>query len=521
MNPHAPLHPGGHGHAVVIGAGLAGLTAARALANFMDRVTVIERDRLARGPGRRRGLPQARHTHSLTTPAQHGLEQLFPGIVADLTRAGAVRVRMPADMLVLGPGGWLPRFDSGLSILSAGRDLTDSVVRDRLRADPRTAFLTGHEAVALQAGGNDTVTGVWVRGRDRQARGGWTPRRLIRADFVVDASGRGSHALRWLAELGYPPPPCTTATTATTRAGAVFTPPVGHVADWKSLLLMASPGNPRQGTLDPVEGGRWSVSIGCADGTAPPTDHAGLLRAARSLPHPLLHDLLEAATPLGPVYGSARTANRWHHYEKLRRWPDQFLVVGDALADLPPAPGHGMALAVQCALVLDHLLTAHGTAVGLGHRLRRALAHRIAPAWQASTAVPHTAPPDPARPPGLRTRLARRHTARIAAAATTDPHAATLLLLRHQTAAPPAAALRPAALRAALRTPRAPAPDPPSLTHGPRTRPRRPTAPDTPPTPTAGATGAGSVTAAGPAGSAPARPAVPPATAPAGERNRP
>lgn len=94
---------GGHGHAVVIGASLAGLTTARALANFMDRVTVVERDWVPRGPGRRRGVPQARHTHSLTTAAQLGLERLFPGICQDLTRAGAVRVRMPGDMLLLGP----------------------------------------------------------------------------------------------------------------------------------------------------------------------------------------------------------------------------------------------------------------------------------------------------------------------------------------------------------------------------------------------------------------------------------
>ncbi|WP_406004795.1 NAD(P)-binding protein [Streptomyces sp. NBC_00637] len=481
MSPHAHLDASGHGHAVVIGSGLAGLTAARALANFMDRVTVIERDWLPRGPGRRRGLPQARHTHSLTTTAQQGLEQLFPGIVGDLTRAGAVRVRIPQDMLVYGPGGWLPRFDSGLSILSAGRDLTDSVLRDRLRADPKIAFLPGHEAVALAQGRDDTVTGVWARTRDRQAPGGWTKRRLMAADFVVDASGHPSHALRWLAELGYPPPPHTLAAAPASYATAVFTPPVGHVADWKSLLIMASPGNPRQGSLDPLEGGRWTVSLRCADAGAPPADHASLLHAAAALPHPLLHDLIEAATPLGPVYGCARTGNRWHHYEKLRRWPDQFLVVGDALADLTAARGHGMTLAVQCALVLDHLLTAHGTAVGLGHRLRRALAHRIAPAWQAGTRGPHPTQPGPARPPGLRARTGTRYAARIAAAATTDPHAATLLLQQHQNTTPPAA-WHPGALRAALRTPREPASAPPSLTHGPRTRQRRPTTPNPPAT---------------------------------------
>ncbi|MEU9917699.1 FAD-dependent monooxygenase [Streptomyces sp. NPDC051001] len=505
---------GGHGHAVVIGSSIAGLTAARALANFMDRVTVIERDWLPRGPGRRRGVPQARHTHSLMTAAHQGLEELFPGIRQDLTRAGAVHVRIPEDMLLLGPSGWLPRFDTGLSMLSAGRDLLDAAIRDRLRADPKVTFLQEHEVVALQPGPQDTVTGVWARGRDRKAPEGWTPRRLLSAEFVVDASGRGSRAPEWLVELGYEPPRETAADARTTYATTLYAPPVGHVADFKSLLLLAGPGDPGHGMLNPVEGGRWSVSIATGDGTPPPTDHEALLRAAGALRHPLLRDLIETATPLGPVYCRSRTDSRWRHYEKLRRWPDQFLVVGDAFAALDPAHGHGMTLAVQSALVLDHMLAAHGTAVGISYRLRRALAHRLAPAWQLSTRTLCPADPDQDPSPGLRARFGRRYASRIAAAASTDQHAANLLLHLHQTLAPPAA-LRPRALRAALRPRRAPADaaaTPPSVTHGPDARRRRP---GTPTVPVIGvSTG---FTRPRPTGTS----AQGPAAAPAGDRQRP
>ncbi|WP_143660513.1 NAD(P)/FAD-dependent oxidoreductase [Streptomyces sp. JHA26] len=468
---------GGHGHAVVLGSSLAGLTAARALAGFMDRVTVVERDWVPRGPGRRRGLPQARHTHSLMKAAQQGLEQLFPGIVQDLTDAGAVHVRMPEDMLLLGPSGWLPRVGSGLSMLSASRDLIDAVTRDRLLADPRVTLLSEHEAVALQPGPHDTVTGVWTRRRDRKAPDGWGPRRLIRADFVVDATGRGSRAPQWLAELGYAPPRETVVDAGTTVATALFTPPVGHVADWKSLLLMPSPGDSAQGVLNPLEGGRWSVSVNTGAGGSAPTGHAELLHAARGLRHPLLHDVLRAATPLGPVYVCRTTENRWRHYEKLRRWPDQFLVLGDAFAAFDPAHGQGMTAAVQSALVLGHMLADHGTAVGLGYRLRRALAHRLAPAWRTSTRAARTAKND--QDPGVGARLGRRYHARIAAAATDDPHAATALLHLLKTDASPATALRPRVLRAALRGPHGPAPTalavtpaaPPATSHGVR-RPR-------------------------------------------------
>lgn len=465
---------GGHGHAVVLGSSLAGLTAARALAGFMDRVTVVERDWVPRGPVRRRGLPQARHTHSLMKAAQQGLEQLFPGIVQDLTDAGAVHVRMPEDMLLLGPSGWLPRVASGLSMLSASRDLIDAVTRDRLLADPKVTLLAEHEAVALQPGPQDTVTGVWIRRRDRKAPDGWGLRRLMSADFVVDATGRGSRAPQWLAELGYEPPRETVADAGTAVATAVFTAPVGHIADWKSLLLMPSPDNPAQGMLNPLEGGRWSVSICTGDGGKAPTGHAGLLHAAGGLRHPLLHDVLRAATPLGPVYVCRTTENRWRHYEKLRRWPDQFLVLGDAFAAFDPAHGQGMTTAVQSALILGHMLADHGTAVGLGYRLRRALAHRLAPAWRTSTRAVRAAKSD--QDPGVGTRLGRRYHARIAAAATSDPYAATALLHLLKAAAPPATALRPRVLRAALRGPHSPAPT--ALAAAPAASPHTPHGPD-------------------------------------------
>ncbi|WP_409240585.1 FAD-dependent monooxygenase [Streptomyces sp. PA5.6] len=389
---------GGRGHAVVIGAGLAGLTAARALANSMDHVTVIERDHLPRGAARRRGLPQARHTHSLTTTAQQGLEELFPGIGADFAGAGAVRIRLPQDALVLGPAGWLPRFDADLSMLSASRDLIDAVLRARLRAEPAVTFLTGHEVQGLQGGPNDTVTGVWTRRRERPGPGGAGPRRLIPADFVVDASGHASRAPHWLAGLGYEPPRETVVPARTTYASTVFAPPLGHVADWQSLLLTAAPGHPRQGALNVIEGGRLALTLTFADGTPPPADHAALLHAAGLLRHPLLRDVIESATPLGPVHTCTRTENRWRHYDQLRRWPDQFLVVGDALAVTDPAHGQGMTQAVQSALVLDGMLSGHGTTVGLAYRLRRALAHRLSPAWQSSTRHLRTTGPAPTAP---------------------------------------------------------------------------------------------------------------------------
>ncbi|RII13479.1 putative epoxidase LasC [Streptomyces sp. YIM 130001] len=479
LNPEGTS--GGHGHAVVIGSSLAGLTAARALTVLMDRVTVIERDWVPRGPGRRRGVAQARHPHALMPEVHRGLERLFPGIVRDLTRAGAEHIPMSDGLLLLGPGGWLPRTTSDATMVSASRDLVDSVIRDRVRGDPKVTFLQQHEAVGLRPGRQDTVTGVLVRARDRKKDGGWSEPRLLTADFVIDATGSTSRAPQWLADMGYPAPEETAGEARTSYATAMFAPPVGHVADWKGLLLMAAPGEPHQGMLHTIEGGRWSVSLALGDGAAPPADLNEFIGAAGALRHPLLREVLESATPLGPVYGEAALGTRWRHYEKLRRWPDQFLVVGDALAAVDPAHGQGMAIAVECALTLQHMLASHGTAVGITYRLRRALAHALAPAWRLSTRRLGT---ERGADADLAARLGQKYTALQCAAAPTDPRAAARLLAMVQTGVFPGAASWPLLLGAAVRGAAAPVQDPasqypPSRTHGAGARRRRPRTPAT------------------------------------------
>jgi len=52
-------------HAIVMGASMAGLLAARVLSEHYQRVTVIERDELPPIGAHRRGVPHGRHLHGL------------------------------------------------------------------------------------------------------------------------------------------------------------------------------------------------------------------------------------------------------------------------------------------------------------------------------------------------------------------------------------------------------------------------------------------------------------------------
>src|SRR6266436_6984469 len=83
--------------AIVVGAGMGGLTAARALADHFEQVLVLERDTLPPDAAHRAGTPQSRHVHGLLAGGQRALGELFPGFEQDLASAGAVPLRVTLD----------------------------------------------------------------------------------------------------------------------------------------------------------------------------------------------------------------------------------------------------------------------------------------------------------------------------------------------------------------------------------------------------------------------------------------
>src|SRR5437870_103481 len=86
--------------AIVIGAGIAGLSAARALSDYFEQVVVLERDPLPDRPAHRPGTPQSRLAHGLLVGGQRALSELFPGFERDLVEAGAVTVGSNIDTRV-------------------------------------------------------------------------------------------------------------------------------------------------------------------------------------------------------------------------------------------------------------------------------------------------------------------------------------------------------------------------------------------------------------------------------------
>jgi len=178
-------------HAIVIGASMGGLLAARALADFFEQVTLIERDAFPPMGENRKGVPQGRHLHVLLLRGSKILEEMFPGLIADLMARGAPFLDRPEKELIwFDGGGYHARFtneDGRLGALAVSRPLLEGYVRQRLLALPNVRAIEQCDALGLVP----SERGSRVRGVRLLRRAEGSAEEVLEADLVVDAGGRG------------------------------------------------------------------------------------------------------------------------------------------------------------------------------------------------------------------------------------------------------------------------------------------------------------------------------------------
>lgn len=418
-----------YNHAVVIGGSIAGLTAARVLSDHFRQVTIVERDSPPDPVAFRKGAPQTRHPHALLKRGELILEEMFPGLVAELLAGGAIPANFGNETGFYLSGSWIGAFDSAITFTSCSRPLLESTVYGKLTARPNVRVLHQHEAQGLLLDESRLrVTGIRLLDRS-----GPTPATVeLSASLVVDAGGRTSKAPAWLKEWGFTPPAETEINAFTGYATRIYRKPDYYTSKWKAVYMMAmAPLTPRGAVILPMEGDRWHVSLIGVGGDYPPQDEAAFLEFLRGLPSPIFYDAVKEAEPLTDIYGYRDASNRMRYYEKLPRYLDGFVVTGDAVYAFNPIYGQGMTTAALSAQELDRCLREQRAMIsadhldGLAQRFQKGLAGIVAAPWQLATGQDIRWPttvggsrPDPV------TRLVQGYLDRVLAVAPHDPFVA-------------------------------------------------------------------------------------------------
>lgn len=436
---HAPVTPrrAGRGHAVVVGASMAGLCTARVLADTFDHVTVLERDRLPDEARPRRGVPQGRHLHVLLPAGVEALERLFPGLGAELGDAGAPTIPTEQVRLCLN-GHRLAPGDAARPEIAASRPLLETAVAARVCAHPSVDLRDGVETAGLVTDPDGRrVTGVRARPRVEGAAA-----ETLDAELVVDCSGRRSRTPAWLEELGYAPPVVERLDVDVRYATRRYRLPADVLDGDRHLLVGPTPDRAAGGVLLAVENGAWLVTLFGLRDVRPTVASDGFEAFASRLAVPDLREALRAGAPLDEPAGYRFPSDLRRRYDRLDALPAGLLVAGDAVASFNPIYGQGMTIGALEALRLRELL-AEG--VVDPQRWFSAITPVVDTAWDLAIGADLAIPSVPGRRT-LATRLQQSYLRSYHAAARRDPRLTARFWRVAGLVDPPTALVRPAAL---------------------------------------------------------------------------
>jgi 2-polyprenyl-6-methoxyphenol hydroxylase-like FAD-dependent oxidoreductase len=402
-------------HAVVLGASMAGLVAARALAEFYETVTVVERDALSDAADHRRGVPQGRQAHGLLLSGAQALEELFPGILDELVEAGAPSIDYrDLSKLHFNMGGHLAVQSGsaeGLRAYTPSRPFLESHTRRRVRAIPNIAFLDNHDVVDVTSNtSRDRITGARIVSRRSHAES------ELSADLVVDATGRGARTPAMLERLGYARPAEDDVVIHLTYASQLLRMPPESLHECAGIVAPV-PGRPTGMAILRYEHDTVMFAVFGMAGNVPPVECSAMCAFAEPFAPAHLLAAIRAAEPLGEAARHRFPSSRWRRYHKARRLPGGLLVVGDAVCSFNPIYGQGMTVAALEALALRKCLSRGAT--DLPRRFFRATAKPIGQAWQLAVGGDLSLPEIQGTPP-LSTRLLNGYMERLLTAAEYD-----------------------------------------------------------------------------------------------------
>ncbi|SDM27758.1 FAD-dependent oxidoreductase [Allokutzneria albata] len=389
--------------AVVLGASMAGLLAARVLSDHAEEVLIIERDPTVPGSAigsseidnePRPGVPQGTQVHGLLPAGQIQLDRWFPGFTAEAVAAGAV-FPDPGTVRIHLNGTLRPSPPpmGGNSALVSTRPFLEALIRRRTLAIGNITLVTGQvKGIDLSS---TRVTGV------RYTPTGSEEVVTEAADLVVDGMGRSSKLGDWLEGAGWSAPELKRMPIKLNYATALFRRDPA-ISDTSVVVAQTTAGKgrvARMGGINAVEGDRWIMLIAGYGGDRPSRDFDDFkTRCRRDFPQ-VFGDIAERAERLGEVITYHQADSRRREFHRLSRLPGGLVAAGDAVASFNPVYGQGMTSAMLHASCLSAHLRSGASptepARGYFDRVRVV----VDAAWQISTQadleLPHVDGPYP------------------------------------------------------------------------------------------------------------------------------
>ena len=242
--------------------------------------------------------------------------------------------------------------------MQVSRPLLEGTIYRRLCALPNVTILENHDATGLVTAPSaerdrtcaSPACGWWTGRNPSRLRSHWRP------TWWWMPAGAGRAAWPGWKTWATPRPEEEHIKMSLSYTTRVFRRLPEHAQGHSPVVILPSANNRRGAAMLAVEGERWIVTLAGYLGDAAPPDLEGFIEFARSLDAPDCYDIIKTAEPLGEASQYKYPASQRRHFEKLTRFPEGFLICGDALCSFNPIYGQGMTTAASEAALLDECL---------------------------------------------------------------------------------------------------------------------------------------------------------------------